>query len=523
MLSENPSWHCPIAKEGACMIQLIAQLIAISSILLFTNSLLTSCGSPQGLNSRITAPAPTEAPPTEPQPYKNFRGQDFHGEMNFATLINQYLSGKVEPTPWAGYFYPYVENGIANGPALKYDAARGGTTDAQTWELHYHSRMVPRVEPWWGHCNGWCVASSLFPQPTQPVTVNGVTFGIGDIKALLTEAGGSVIADFYGERVWVDDYESPKFWDTVPDQYFLVLTNYIGKLKQPVLIDRYTGAQVWNQPLAAYAFDYPTPSDYLGNTPETPNVYRILVKSRLFWTDDRVPGDIVSEPFSFDNWEGYGYFIHRDLAMEVWLDGPVNFDSAGKITSSGNVIVTRQDGYIAGGAWRMGDGFDLEAWPDYMWIPYQVIKPTNPDQDDSNPHVDIDWITAHLLVPGGADDTTVEPLPYATPAPSSNPPSYPPSNPSSYPASYPSSYPNPTYSSSPSSPTSSYPTYPSYPSNPSYPAYPSYPSSPSNPFYPFYGSNSSSPRSQPAATSNSPANTAPQPHPSGNFWGSGGW
>src|SRR4051812_12673472 len=44
-----------------------------------------------------------------------FKGGSVQGEKNFSTLINSYLSGKPEPTPWAGYWFPYTENGIAAG------------------------------------------------------------------------------------------------------------------------------------------------------------------------------------------------------------------------------------------------------------------------------------------------------------------------------------------------------------------------------------------------------------------------
>src|SRR5690606_5481053 len=104
-----------------------------------------------------------------------------------------------------GYWWPYVSQGIAStrhggSPAGKYDAARGGTTEAQAWELKFHGSRVPRVEGWWGHCNGWCVAAALYPEPRKPVTVNGVTFDVADVKALLAEVGGFANADFFGER-----------------------------------------------------------------------------------------------------------------------------------------------------------------------------------------------------------------------------------------------------------------------------------------------------------------------------------
>ncbi len=371
-----------------------------------------SCNSSDSPKNVTTKPAGNSTP----VPYPGFKGTEVRGEKNFAVLINSYARGKIEPTPWAGYWWPYTSNGIAAGnfftnesPAGRYDAARGGATAAQLWEIRHHGASVPKLQAWWGHCNGWCAAAALFREPNESVTVNGIPFGIGDIKALLSEAGMSVNADFFGERLDVDDPNSPKYWDTVPDQYFLVLTNYIGKLKQAVLIDRYTGSQIWNQPLAGYQFEYPQPSDYLGNSAEAPNIYRIELTSTLWWLDDGVAPDVQTHPFNFEEEDPTGMVQSRTLRMEVWLDGPVEFDQSGKIKSSGNVIVAREGDFIAGGAWKMGEGMLMDAWPDYMWVPYTIVKPTDPEQDYANPEVDIDWIKTHLLVPGGSDDPSVRP------------------------------------------------------------------------------------------------------------------
>ena len=402
-------------------------------------SLLMSC-TPAQQPGELGNPAdgPSDGSGKTPG-YPTFRGVEARGEKNFATLINSYAKGKVEPTPWAAYFWPYTKNGIAAGgfmsnqsPAGKYDAARGNRTNAQAWEMKHHGAATPKVESWWGHCNGWVVVASLFPEPREAVRVNGIEFSVGDIKALLTEAGMMATADFFGERTDVDDPNSPKYHDTVPNQYFLVLTNYMGKLKGPVLIDRYTGSQVWNQPLAGYRFEYPKPSDYLGASPEAPHVYRILMTSTMWWAEDGVDPNILTHPFNFEEEDPEGHFSSRTLKMELWLDGPVVFDSTGKVTSSGNLIVTRQGEYLVGGDWRMGEGFYTDAWPDYMWVPYGILKPEDPDQDNVNPEVDIDWIKAHLLVPGGADDPSVTPGP-VNPAPIPTPTGIPWPSPSSLP------------------------------------------------------------------------------------------
>lgn len=392
-------------------------------IFFFIASLLSGCGAPTQLNEN--GEPLEEAPVTNP--YPRFHGNEVRGEKNFAVLMNNYSVGKVEPTPWAGYWWPYTSNGIANGsyggglsPAGKYDAARGGTTNAQNWEVGNHGARVRGVQGWWGHCNGWCAAAALYPEPTEAAYVNRILFGIADIKALLTEAGMATSADFYGNRVdYGSDYDSPKYLDTVPDQYFLVLTNFIGKLHQAVLIDRYTGDQVWNQPLAGYRIEYPTPANYLGADPAAPNIYRIVVNSTIWWLSDEVPPGVITPPFAF---EDNSFVASRSLSMEVWLDAPVVFGADGRIQSAGNVIVSREGDYFSGGAWRMGDGYFAEAWPDYMWVPYSIVRvPTpeeNPDSEDdyANPYVDIQWIKKHLLVPNGADDPSAMPRP-VEPAP----------------------------------------------------------------------------------------------------------
>jgi hypothetical protein len=348
-------------------------------------------------------------------PYPNARGGDYRGEKNFAFLVNGFAKSQAERTPWVGYWWPYTANGIASGrsgggsPAGKYDAARGGTRNSQAWEAANHGARVPGVQGWWGHCNGWCAASALFPEPKESVRVNGITFDVGDIKALLTEAGMEASADFYGNRVdWARDFNTPKLADVIPNQFFLVLTNYMGKLRQPVLIDRYTTNQVWNQPLAGYEFAYPKPEDYLGPDPEHPGVHRMNMTGTIWWGEDGVAPDEITHPFEFQDDR---HFSKRTLKMELWLDGPVVF-SGGRVVRSGNLLLAREGEYLVGGAWKNG-GYGANTHPDYMWVPFSLLKPTT----YSNPQLDLEWIKRHILS-GGVDDPSVTPIPIPTaPAP----------------------------------------------------------------------------------------------------------
>lgn len=392
----------------------------------FSIAAITSCGKPM---SSVTNAQRNE---------QSIGGAD--AQTNFADLINNYALGKPKHHPWAGYWWPYTDNGIAAGtyggglsPAGKYDAARGHQTHAQDWEVQNHGSRAPDVKSWTGHCNGWCAAAALYDEPTHSETVNGITFTVGDIKGLLAEAGMYADADFYGHRVdSVQDMYSPKYTDTVPDQYFLVLTNYMGVHQQPILIDRYTTDQIWNQPVLGYQIDYPKPSDYMGEDPSAPGVYRIHINSTVWWANDSgVIPDIITPEFDFQDASVNGMPViqSRTLGCEIWLDGPVVFDNSGRIIKSGNVIVTRNGDYDVGGAWDNQNFISSEGWPDYMWVPFSIVTPTTKGQTDENPWVEIKWLEQHLEnrdYPNGLDDATthggnIDPAPHPLPSVSPSP------------------------------------------------------------------------------------------------------
>jgi len=373
---------------------------------------LVACAPEEGADDRRPAAGDWMAEGDPDHPYGPIRpGADVRGEKNFAELINRYAQATPVRPPWIAYWWPYTGNGIANGsqtggssPAGKYDAARGYSTSSEIWEVMNHGMSTRGVQSWWGHCNGWCAAAALFAEPVAPTRVNGVEFGVGDIKALLTEAAMEVSADFYGNRVdWGSDFDSPKMEDTIPAQYFLVLTNYMGKLGQTVLIDRYTTDQVWNQPVAGYRFEYPRPSDYLGASREAPDVHRIIVRSTIWWARDDVPANDLTVPFEY---APNMHYEERPLEMELWLDGPVEFDASGKIVKSGDVIVAREGDWLVGGRWAHEGFGGTDMHPDYMWVPFSVIRPApQAEKPYANIFVDVDWLVKHVVT--GQDDASV--------------------------------------------------------------------------------------------------------------------
>ena len=381
------------------------------------------------------SPADNEFAAPQPSPDEDQglgRTESAKVDNNFAHLLNTYPQARLSPTPWAGHWWPYTDNGIASSkytekksPAARYDAAHGKKTQAQSWEASNHGAHVPHVEGWWGHCNGWCAAAALYPEPKTQSVVNGVSFSVLDIKALLTEAGMRASADYFGSPVVTPgDYQTGAYRDTVPNQVFLVLTHFIGKQNKAVLFDRYTGYQKWNQPLAGYKITYPTPADVIAPSAEAPNIHRIQVTMTLWYVNDNWISESESPPFNYE--DSYdGVYVSRELKSELWLDGPITFDAQGKMVSSGNIVLTRDPSdtrYWVGGAWLMGD-VENDGWPDYMWVPYAILPS---DANDNNPFVDINWLTEHLLPPGGRDDpnftgTSPDDPPSPSPAPSASP------------------------------------------------------------------------------------------------------
>lgn len=457
--------------------------------LALTCAMLASCGAPSNgadadrENFPQSGAGGAVGPGQKPLP-----GQDVQGEKNFAFLVNNYAEGRPANKPWAGAWWAFSNGqdmyGIASGrfgngvsPAGKYDAVRGltGNASAQNWEAKYHGPDPatpggPEVEGWWGHCNGWSGAAALFPEPTQPVKVNGLEFSVADIKALITEASMAVKADFFGNKM--EKYHrigSAAQMDVIPAQMFLVLTNYMGIKKRVVNIDEDTGSQVWNQPLAGYNITYPKPSDYKGQVPG--KGYVVEVQMKIWWMRDDVAPDHVSEPFDFKSW-GNDSINSREFKMELWLDGPIVWEGDRMITS-GDVIVTRKpDGeygehvfeggkYIGirnswdGENWREAtpEACFSNCWPDFMWVPFQVLDKSEYadygiEVGDVNPNIDIEWVKKYLLTAGDKTDPAGIPNPKPAPAPKPKPkPSALPApggNPGTQPSPRPSVTPNPT-------------------------------------------------------------------------------
>jgi len=319
-----------------------------------------------------------------------------YDEWNLAKLQSGFAKGVASPMPWAGYWWPYRKNGVANSsydsnsksPLDKLDLAQGNGYWAAAWEYSSHG-AGRSSDSWWGHCNGWATAAIMESEPRTSKVANGITFEVRDRKGVLSEYWLESGTDFIGTRVNNPyDTSSDAFWDVTPAQFHLVMTNIVGKNKRSVIIDRYTGSQVWNQPVVAYEIAPVLPEDYLGPDSQYQNLYRVNLTATLWWAEDNVKPDDITPPFEWKKVQG---FNSRVLKYELWLDGPVKFDMAGKIVESGDIVIT-QNGY--GGRWKNGANVPnlINSHPDFIWIPLSYA----PSSGYKNPRLDDEWVSANI-------------------------------------------------------------------------------------------------------------------------------
>ena len=212
-------------------------------------------------------------------------------------------NGEVSVAPWAGSYWPVYEDSInkkwagasSESPASKYGAAfsvsdiedkisstngvdkyasrTACTTDdqcnadiAEACAIREGETEGHCIPTWWGICHAWAPASITVPEPVNPVTRNGVTFEVNDIKALATLAFDATNSRFVSLRcnedassddIEYDGYNRPsgsdaECADTNPGTYHVLLTNYLGLRDLSFVEDRTWDDEVWNQPLRAY-------------------------------------------------------------------------------------------------------------------------------------------------------------------------------------------------------------------------------------------------------------------------------
>lgn len=297
------------------------------------------------------------------------------------------LTGEVSQArkPYSGGYYPEKDGGIhvvmvgGKSPLQKYDEAfYSGQNRAVAWEVEKHTNGPS----WAGHCNGFAAAAIRHPkEPFRNVQRGGVTFAPQDIKALLAEIYMNADYEFIGGNrcnqpgeVAADRVLNPEASadptvmnvceDVNPGTLHLAVTNWIGRMKFPLITDTSQGEEVWNYP----AFSY-----------------QILKK-------DEIPESLARQYVSNS---GGDYVFNPSATKFFYINMKIQYAEALKKEVLGQLITKEMDlhyvlelndlGEILGGEWAGAQSRKYH--PDFVWIPFDPAVP-NGTRYMGNPHVD---------------------------------------------------------------------------------------------------------------------------------------
>jgi hypothetical protein len=156
---------------------------------------------------------------------------------------------QLEPAAWSAWWWPASGLGGAlfapSGPLDKYDRYVAATTGqdpaTRAWERDH--LYLPAAPAWAGHCNGAAAAALLEPEPQTPITTQGITFSVADLKGLLVDYHfGDAAAWSFGDQGDLD-----------PADFQRMLLDWIGTRNTGfALTFDLGGGEVWSY--AVYGF-----------------------------------------------------------------------------------------------------------------------------------------------------------------------------------------------------------------------------------------------------------------------------
>ena len=288
------------------------------------------------------------------------------------------------------------------------------------YEVLHHGSAQFGIESWFGHCNAWAAAAIMEPEPRHEATVNGIPFTPADVKSYLTELYMEIHSSFYGSRNGyhkdAESREAIDFQDVTPAAFHILFADLVGNKDRGFVIDRYTGSEVWNQPVRAYRASanplysvgaegeaVPMQRDVAytvygsgGASKEErgpQDVYPVLVTTTMHWMTDGLPAETLTlktihdemddETFA-SSYEIGSMWDHqveiRTLTYEIWLDKPLG-DPEARV--------------IGDGQWEHGSatGF-TQLHPDFIWVPLANV---NSYRDYENEYLDYDVVAQQIL------------------------------------------------------------------------------------------------------------------------------
>ncbi|MBF0543143.1 MAG: hypothetical protein HQM08_01855 [Candidatus Riflebacteria bacterium] len=253
--------------------------------------------------------------------------------FNFLDTPNGSDSAFLASAPWSGYWWQKKGGYMFKGwdehpesPLFKYDKyveqKTGQNPGSCDWEGNRENKhYLPHNAGWEGHCNGWSAASILEPEPTASRTVDGITFTVGDQKALLSEMYMDCYCEFYGQRSEDPDYASP---DIYPNIFHRLLVENIKTKHRAIVADIDPRKPVWNYPITGYETSWESSA----------NKSRVYFTTKVYYIDDNVPAEYVGI-----KWFAKTYYY---------------------------TLFLNEKGEVTGGNWTKSSVY---SHPDFVWIP----------------------------------------------------------------------------------------------------------------------------------------------------------
>lgn len=265
---------------------------------------------------------------------------------------DQYKACAGPAAKWQSTFY---QNGdrLHNGK----DDDGDGKTDVQG------ETGVDGIETWWGTCHAWAPASMVVPEPQHDVTVNGVTFTPGDIKALIQNVFDQTSAVMVGGRCNAKEItHSPNSSANEdcagnPGAYHVVITNFLGINQLPLVEDRTANFEIWNQPVVGYDItkqDKVTAAQANACVGATGDTYKFNDKAKELY-EVRMTLEYLTESGA--------------SAVPLGMEGHIRTDRYHYILEVGST------GKIIGGRYCS----DSTTQIDFLWAPTGRFNPSNPN------------------------------------------------------------------------------------------------------------------------------------------------
>jgi len=224
------------------------------------------------------------------------------------------------------------------------------------------------IDTWWGLCHAWTPAALLEDEPIYPVTVDGVTFEVSDLKALMITTYDYSRAMVVGGRCKTDEVErdengrilQEECRDTNAGTFHVILTNFIGRLGMGFAEDRTYDAQVWNQPVDSYIVEN------LMEISEEEAIALLL----------QAPTMVSRYPFNEDAKRFAEVVVTvRYVVESVPMTRPIVDDHDQYLRTDRYHYILELDGegHIIGGEWLNGRAEStfgtFSQQPDFLWLP----------------------------------------------------------------------------------------------------------------------------------------------------------